>query len=86
MKKHWMLIPLAILMLAQPGALLLADIQNQPSGPSLDVDVDVNKDAGGGQWYANPVWLAIGGLALLLVIALVVMAARGGGSTVVASK
>jgi hypothetical protein len=28
-------------------------------------------------WYTNPVWLAIGGLAALVIIALIVMAARG---------
>jgi hypothetical protein len=28
-------------------------------------------------WYTNPVWLAIGALALLVIIALIVMAARG---------
>jgi hypothetical protein len=28
-------------------------------------------------WYTNPVWLAIGGLAILFIIVLIVMAARG---------
>ena len=41
------------------------------------INVEVNR--GGGRWYANPVWMAIGGIALLLVIILIVMAARGGG-------
>ena len=46
------------------------------------VTIDINK-GGGSAWYANPVWMAIGGLAFLLVVVLIVMAARGGGTTVV---
>lgn len=57
--------------------------QDQP-GAKLDVDIDINKGGeGGGNWYANPMWLAIGGLALLVLVALIVMALRGGGTTVV---
>src|SRR5437762_12381181 len=47
----------------------------QEPGAKLNVDINVNK-GGGGRWYANPVWIAIGGLAVLVLIALVVMAAR----------
>ena len=54
----------------------------QEPGAKLNVDINVNK-GGGGRWYANPVWIAIGGLAVLVLIALIVMAARGGGTTVV---
>jgi hypothetical protein len=53
----------------------------QEPGAKLNVDISVNKS--GGRWYANPVWIAIGGLAVLVFIALIVMAARGGGTTVV---
>ena len=57
--------------------------QDQP-GAKLNIDISVNKGGGGGgKWYANPVWIAIGGLALLVLIVLIVMAARGGGTTVV---
>jgi hypothetical protein len=54
----------------------------QEPGAKLNVDINVNK-GGGGRWYANPVWIAIGGLAVLVLIALIIMAARGGGTTVV---
>lgn len=47
------------------------------------INVEINK--GGGVWYANPVWIAIGGVFLLVVIVLIVMAAKGGGTTVVKS-
>ena len=50
--------------------------------PSLDVDVDINK-GGDRAWYASPVWVAIGGLAVMLLIVLLVVAFRGGGTTVV---
>jgi hypothetical protein len=53
----------------------------QPTG-KLDVDINVNH-GGGGRWYTNPLWIAIGALAVILLIALIVMAGRGGGTTVV---
>jgi len=48
----------------------------QQSAPQINVDIH---RGGGGRWYANPVWIAIGGVALVVVILLIVMAARGGG-------
>ena len=42
------------------------------------INVEVNR-GGGRAWYMSPVWMAIGGIALILVIMLIVMAARGGG-------
>src|SRR5437588_804229 len=56
--------------------------QAQPGG-KLDVDVNVNHGTSGGRWYASPVWIAIGALALIVIIALIFMAGRGGGTTVV---
>jgi len=40
-------------------------------------------DRGGGRWYRNPIWIAIGAIAAIVILLLVVMAARGGGTTVV---
>jgi hypothetical protein len=57
--------------------------QSEPSG-KLDVDINVNKGGGGsGRWYANPMWIAIGGLALIVLVALIFMAGRGSGGTTV---
>ena len=56
--------------------------QAEPSG-KLDVDINVNKGGGGGRWYANPMWIAIGGLALIVLVALIFMAGRGSGGTTV---
>jgi hypothetical protein len=58
------------------GAVATLDAQTaQPQPPQINVEVN----RGGGRWYASPVWMAIGGVALVLVILLIVMAARGGG-------
>lgn len=54
----------------------------QPEGKDFKVDINVNRD-GGDRWYANPVWMAIGGLAVLVLLVLIVMAMRGGGTTIV---
>ena len=56
--------------------------QAQPSG-KVDVDIDLHRGNGGGRWYANPMWIAIGALAVIVLIALIVMAGRGGGTTVI---
>lgn len=61
------------------GAVATLDAQatSQPQTQPPQINVEVNR--GGGRWYASPVWIAIGGVALVLVILLIVMAARGGG-------
>jgi hypothetical protein len=64
---------------AQPGS---GAQQAQPSG-KVDIDINVNRGQSSGRWYANPMWIAIGGLAVIVLIALIVMAGRGGGTTVV---
>lgn len=46
------------------------------------VDISVNENKGGA-WYTNPVWIAIGIIALVLIIALIAMAGRGRDTTVV---
>ena len=102
MKQALLIVALATMCLAvQPAAASLGSetaaglvmaatsLQNQPSTPPSqpDATVDITVEKETSAWYANPVWLAIGGLGLLLLIVLIVMAARGGGgSTVVTSK
>ena len=56
------------------------DDQQQPGGR---LEVDINTNQGGGAWYTSPVWIAIGVIALVLLIVLIVMATRGGGTTIV---
>lgn len=50
----------------------------QPSG---QIDVDIS--ASDGEWWASPLWIGIGVVALIALIALLVAAFRGGGTTVV---
>ena len=52
----------------------------QGQGP--DIKVDINTDRGGA-WYTNPVWIAIGVIALIVIVMLIVMASKSGGTTVV---
>jgi hypothetical protein len=66
---------------AAAHGLTLSVDQGQPPSGDLDINVDVNK--GGTAWYASPVWIAIGVVALLVIIALIITATRGGGTTVV---
>ncbi len=54
-------------------------LQDVPKAPTINIEV--NK-GGGRQWYANPLWIAIGVLGSLIVVVLIVMAAKGGGTTV----
>ncbi|MGH7607500.1 MAG: hypothetical protein ACREME_09185 [Gemmatimonadales bacterium] len=57
-----------------------------PAGPvaamTQDIEVDVD-DGGEGAWYTQPVWIAIGVIALIVIILLIAMAGRGGGRTTV---
>ena len=68
-------------MAADSGYHLTLD-QQQPGG-KLDVDINVNKGSGGGDWWASPVWIAIGAIGLVLLVVIVAMIARGGGTTIV---
>ena len=65
--------------MAAPATLELEQ-QTPPQPPDLRVDVDADE---GGAWYTSPLWIAIGVIAVVLIIALAVMAGRGGGTTVV---
>jgi len=73
--------------LAVPGTAVVSAAQQQPPAAQaqgkLDVDINVNKGADGRRWYANPVWIAIGALAFVVLLLVIFMAGRGGGTTVV---
>jgi hypothetical protein len=63
------------------GGCSIAAAQEQPVIPKAEIDIDVNR--GEGNWWVSPTWLAIGGIALVLLIVIVAMVARGGGTTIV---
>ena len=48
-----------------------------------EVDVDVDRNSGGGAWYMSPTWIVIGILAVGILVAIIVAASRGGGTTVI---
>ena len=62
-------------------AMTLAQQPDPPAAPPSQIDVDINTTDG--TWYTNPVWLALGAIALIVLVLLIVSASRGGGTTVV---
>ena len=61
-----------------------ASIESPQEAPKAKIDIDINKGGGGGRaWYANPVWIAIGGIALVVLVLVVVTASKGGGGTTI---
>jgi hypothetical protein len=73
---------IAVLCLGDIAMPVLALAQGQPAQGRLDVNINTHS-GGGGVWWQSPVWIAIGVLALVLLVMLIVMAARGGGTTVI---
>jgi len=51
--------------------------------PDKTVNVDINVGHSARAWYKSPVWIAIGALAVIVVLMLIVMAARGSGGTTI---
>ena len=71
--------PAGLALAAPSGAAIVTSVDAyQDQQPSAKIDVDIDR-GGGGAWYTSPVWLAIGGLALVVLVLLVVSATRGGG-------
>jgi hypothetical protein len=60
-----------------PAPLALSLQQQQAQPPKAEIKVEIN-DEPNVVWYTDPVWLAVGAIALLVIIVLAVMAARGG--------
>jgi hypothetical protein len=54
--------------------------EQQPPAGEFQIDVDINE--GGGAWYANPLWIAIGVIGLVVLVLVISMAARGGTTIV----
>jgi hypothetical protein len=64
------------------GAMIVALQEPSPAPapspqPDLNVDLDIQRTET--VWYTDPVWLALGGLGLLIVMMLIAFAVRGGG-------
>ena len=66
------------------GGTVIEAAQQQPDTPGkVNIDVDINKRGGGGAWWNNPMWVAIGVIGIVLLVVIVAMIARGGGTTVI---
>lgn len=73
----------ALMFAGVPAASAAVTVEPVPAAQDAKIDVNVSTDDGGGAWYVQPVWLAIGGLALLVIIFIAVSAARGKNTTTV---
>ncbi len=67
-----------IMTMAAAVALATTTLQ-EPSG----VKVDVKTTESHSEWYTHPVWIAIGVIVFVLIIALIAMAGRRNTTTVV---
>jgi hypothetical protein len=68
-----------------PAATAQPSSQPPPDPPPAQpprIDVDIDTDSGG-VWYTQPIWIALGVVALIVIVAMLVMAGRGGGTTIV---
>ena len=72
---------IAVLCLGNIAMPVIALAQGQPAQGKLDVNI--NAHSGGGVWWQSPIWIAVGVIALVLLIVIIAMAARGSGTTVI---
>ena len=81
---RFLIAPLALIAVMCLGPLAMPALALAPGQPVQGkVDVDIKTNGGGGAWWTNPIWIAIGVVALVLLIVIVAMAARGSGTTVI---
>ena len=59
------------------GSSVIA-LSQAPQVPSGELNVDINTDGGGGAWWSNPVWIAIGVIALVVLVLAIALSNRGG--------
>jgi len=70
---------LSLLPAAIPTIAATTYALQQPAPNDLKVDINVNH-GGGYRWYRNPVWIAIGILAGVVLLVLIILAVRGSGT------
>jgi len=68
---------------AEGGDVLALDQQPGGGGLQGQVDIDITERTAGGGWWADPVWIGVGIVALVLLVVIVALATRGGGTTVI---
>jgi hypothetical protein len=75
-------LPTAAIVVSAPVVQLTATAAVVAPVQDAKIEVTTN-DRRGGAWYTQLVWIAIGIIALVLIIALIAMAGRRGDTTVV---
>jgi hypothetical protein len=80
--------PSAVAAVAIPVSAALATVQDaqaqpQPQTSPGDVKVDIGVERTEHVWYADPMWIALGVVALVVIVLAIVLAGRGGDSTTV---
>lgn len=73
--------PVATVISVGQSALILAGAVVTTTLQGVKVDIKTTETPS--PWYTQPVWIAIGIIALVLIIALIAMASRRNGTTVV---
>ena len=68
-------------MMTAVGATLLLVSARAATAAQSQVKVDLKTSESHTIWYADPFWLAIGGLAVFIIIVLAIMASRNGRKT-----
>ena len=69
-------------LMATAGALVLTTA-TRAYALVQDAKIEIKTTDSHGAWYTQPVWIAIGIIALVLVLALIAMAGRRNNTTVV---
>lgn len=64
------------------GALVAATLSSTLWAQDPPVQVEISTSESHSVWYTNPLWLVIGGVILILIIALIVSANRGGTTVI----
>ena len=69
-------------LLATVSALVLVTA-TRAAALMQDAKIEVKTSDGHGAWYTQPVWIAIGVIALILIVVLISLAGRGRSNTTV---
>jgi hypothetical protein len=81
-RAHATPLPTAAIVVSAPAVALTTAAVVAPV-QDAKIEITTNDRPSRGAWYTQPVWIAIGIIALVLLIALIAMAGRGRDTTVV---
>ena len=70
-------------LMATASALVLVTATRAYALVQEGAKIEIKTTDSHGAWYTQPVWIAIGIIALVLILALIAMAGRRGNTTVV---